>query len=225
MSEADVLGALERIGSINAERVGLRWSEDGKRVMELAKEQDVARAALRDATSTEVRPLFYSVDDGELAGLYALGDADPAGFAIAALDQIADHACTDTAVPIGQHGQVNWLLLTSVLGVASVAPAMAVLRAAIARCWREHVRFDLVVDELDEDEEPTGECTRKIGPIDSDDSAFEEVGFRTCEPTDEHAMLITRVEIDRDLMEELCALVELRALAAKRALRGESVDA
>lgn len=231
MNEADIVDRFRRWSLLQAESSGLSWKEDGKRIQEIARELDeIERAGRlfdRNAPAA-ILPLFYSVDDSELAGAYSRGERNDVAWAANLLDLFAQRVTEDAPISIGSYDPVNWHALLAAIGVDVVDPCCEALASTLATARVTNVRHEMREWPVDDDgEEIVGEGKPPLltAHIDTDDPRFEERGFVECAMDDDHATSIVRFDIDESQLATVFEIIEQRGTIAKRVLRGVPIDA
>lgn len=159
---------------------------------------------------------------GQMSGLYlggedfdavwVVGEAEPGSFLRAAADYIA-HEAGQAAEEL-QVEILTWFGMLHVLGEGAIDHMVGLLRASAPGIRREYRRATTERDGVE-----------MFAPIDTVDPDFDEARYQICAREDEHAKLITRMDVAPDALEEMIAFLDARGACAAAVLRGETLPA
>lgn len=222
---SDVCDRFKAYNLLTVEGLGLRWSKDSARILELAKQADeddvkLFRRNLIDEGNPFL-PLYYSVDDGEISGAYCRNPPQLVPALLGLADLIAENLCSEANWTFENYG-ATWNQCLHGFGGALVEVADPILRQALAGIEPRYARYEWDPSEHQPLEPPYDKSF--TAPIDSEDGNLVENGWRWCNEGDENASLIFHSSFecaDADFSDLLTDRVSL----AERVLRGQiSID-
>lgn len=214
MSDFDTRFAqMRQLAHLRAESVCLSWKTDVQRIKEISIEMGDLGDPLGRAADGKCDMAGLYTGGEDLCALYAPGEHSHEVFAHAALDFLARELDVVAMPKIHNH-----IGLIHHYGPAVVDPLFDLLAGVGPYMSLQYRRLDTI----DDDEESPTFDQPIFAPLDTADDRFTEAGIVTCNADDEHATLVTHLEIDGDAFAELSELIEERDALAQRVMRGMS---
>jgi hypothetical protein len=199
-----IMDAIGRTLTLRAASASLHWGKDSEAI----KENAAAQAAIPPAFAKphsydfELQGFYRGMED--FCGLWVVGAVDRLPFLWAAVDYIAREAAEQHSPPMFVSNSFGF---AHRFGADATAALLAVLRGSVPHLCQQWRRA-----------ETHNESDQQItAPVGTDDRRFDEAYLVECEQHDEHATLITFMDLDEDAFGSLSELVEQKWDAAKRA--------
>lgn len=193
------IGEVMALHAVNA---GLRWGRDGEQIKATAAALHDLRAYDRPRDLPEVQGFYRGME--EFSGMWMVGASDPLPLYWSAADLITREASQEFLTP-EVHNSLGFIAM---FGALAAERLVDVLRGS-GPPTLQHRRAKI------------GENgSERFAPVLSDDPDFDEAWLVECAATDEHATLITHLDLDENAFDALCDLVEARCEAAKVAYLG-----